>query len=112
MTGQPDPPDLPPPPQAALAVFAHPDDETFGLGAVLSAFVDAGTAVEGLCFTRGEASTVGPADDLGDIRAAELDEAADEPLLVEVNGHPFARGRLLLTEAGEWAVRIEELLRG
>lgn len=42
----------------------------------------------------------------------ELDEAADEPLLVEVNGHPFARGRLLLTEEGEWAVRIEELLRG
>ena len=76
MVRRPPPLDVPPRVGAALAVFAHPDDETFGLGALLAVLVDAGTAVEGLCFTRGEASTVGPADDLGDIRAAELDEAA------------------------------------
>src|SRR5918994_1692955 len=83
MTGQPEPLDLPPRARDALAVFAHPDDETFGLGAVLSALVDAGSAVEGLCFTRGEASTLRarPEDpdqlgDLGDVRAAELADAA------------------------------------
>jgi LmbE family N-acetylglucosaminyl deacetylase len=76
VTGQRKPLNLPPRARAALAVFAHPDDETFGLGAVLGALVDAGTAVEGLCFTRGEASTLGQADDLGDVRAAELDNAA------------------------------------
>jgi LmbE family N-acetylglucosaminyl deacetylase len=83
MTGQPKPLDLPPRARDALAVFAHPDDETFGLGAVLSALVDAGSAVEGLCFTRGEASTLRarPEDpdqlgDLGDVRAAELADAA------------------------------------
>jgi N-acetylglucosamine malate deacetylase 2 len=70
------PRDFPPGAGAAMAVFAHPDDETFGLGAVLTALVDAGTAVEGLCFTRGEASALGRADDLGEVRAAELDEAA------------------------------------
>jgi LmbE family N-acetylglucosaminyl deacetylase len=36
-----------------LAVVAHPDDESFGLGAVLSAFIDSGTRVSVLCFTRG-----------------------------------------------------------
>ena len=86
MTGQPKALDLPPRARAALAVFAHPDDETFGLGAVLSALVDAGTAVEGLCFTRGEASTLrarpdnsdqlGALGDLGAVRAGELADAA------------------------------------
>jgi LmbE family N-acetylglucosaminyl deacetylase len=81
LAGQPKPLDRPPRTRAALAVFAHPDDETFGLGAVLNVLVDAGTAVEGLCFTRGEASTLRPDNsdqlgDLGDIRAAELSDAA------------------------------------
>jgi LmbE family N-acetylglucosaminyl deacetylase len=69
----------PAPADAALAVCAHPDDETFGLGGVLGAFVDAGAAVDALCFTRGEASTLGTADDLaalGAVREAELDDAA------------------------------------
>ena len=75
----PAPLDAPPRARAALAVYAHPDDETFGLGAVLATLVDAGTSVDGLCFTRGEASTLGQAEDLadlGDVRAAELDDAA------------------------------------
>ena len=38
----------------ALAVIAHPDDESFGLGSVLTAMVDAGTRVAALCFTHGE----------------------------------------------------------
>jgi len=43
----------------ALAVIAHPDDESFGLGAVLAALSGAGAQVRVLCFTRGEASTLG-----------------------------------------------------
>jgi N-acetylglucosamine malate deacetylase 2 len=79
MAGAPPHPDAPPAVGAALAVCAHPDDETFGLGAVLAALVEAGTAVEALCFTRGEASTLGPPTDLAtlaDVRAAELADAA------------------------------------
>lgn len=36
-----------------LVVMAHPDDESFGLGAVISAFVAQGTRASVLCFTRG-----------------------------------------------------------
>lgn len=55
-----------------LVVVAHPDDESFGLGAVIDAFVTAGSRVSVLCLTRGEASTLGAALNLGEVRAAEL----------------------------------------
>ena len=40
----------------------------------------------------------------------ELDRDADDPIDVYVNGRRFAIGRLELTPAGEWAVRIERVL--
>jgi len=56
-----------------VAVCAHPDDESFGLGAVLAAFAAAGTEIALLCFTRGEASTLGmEAKDLAAVRSREL----------------------------------------
>jgi LmbE family N-acetylglucosaminyl deacetylase len=60
-----------------LAVVAHPDDESFGLGAVLSTFAGAGAAVTVLCFTHGEASTVhGVGGELTTVRVGELEAAA------------------------------------
>lgn len=60
-----------------LVVVAHPDDESFGLGAVLSAFVRDGARVAVVCFTHGEASTLhGVEGDLRELRAGELAEAA------------------------------------
>ncbi len=60
-----------------LAVVAHPDDESFALGALLDAFVSAGAEVSALCLTRGEASTLGPdGGDLVAVRAAEVRAAA------------------------------------
>lgn len=60
-----------------LVVVAHPDDESFGLGAVLAGFVAAGAEIDVLCFTHGEASTLHGVDgDLREIRAGELAEAA------------------------------------
>lgn len=61
---------------SALAVCAHPDDETFGLGAVLDRLAAMGATVSLLCFTHGERSTLGASDDLASIRAAELGAAA------------------------------------
>jgi N-acetylglucosamine malate deacetylase 2 len=67
---------------ALLAVGAHPDDESFGMGAVLALFADAGTRIAVLSFTHGEASTLrGVAGELAHIRAGEL-VAAGEVLCV------------------------------
>ena len=56
----------------ALAVVAHPDDESFGLGAILSALSGAGVAVRVLCLTHGEASTLGSTVNLAQVRVCEL----------------------------------------
>ena len=64
--------------RSVLAVCAHPDDESFGLGAVMSTLVDQGADATVLCFTRGEASTLHVTDDdLAVVRAEELALAAD-----------------------------------
>ena len=61
-----------------LAVVAHPDDESFGLGAILSSLAGAGARVHVLCLTRGEASTLhGVEGELSVIRERELRAAAD-----------------------------------
>jgi LmbE family N-acetylglucosaminyl deacetylase len=60
-----------------LAVVAHPDDESFGLGAILDAFDRAGTRTAVLCLTRGEASTLhGVAGELSAVRGREFAAAA------------------------------------
>ena len=60
-----------------LAVWAHPDDESFVLGAILATLSESGVGSSVLCFTHGEASTLGsPVGDLGDRRADELRAAA------------------------------------
>src|SRR5215470_4659008 len=58
------------------AVVAHPDDETFGLGALVANLVSEGREVRVLCLTHGEASTIGATPGLGDIRGRELFAAA------------------------------------
>jgi N-acetylglucosamine malate deacetylase 2 len=65
--------------RTVLAVVAHPDDETFGLGAVIGALALAGSKVHVLCFTRGEASTLNECGaDLHVARARELRQAGAE----------------------------------
>lgn len=59
-------------------ICAHPDDEAFGLGAVISGMVDAGAHVGLVCLTRGEGSTLGAGADLAARRFVELHDAADE----------------------------------
>ena len=62
---------------SVLAVVAHPDDESFALGAILDAFTGAGAGVQVLCLTHGEASTLhGVSGDLASVRGAELAAAA------------------------------------
>jgi N-acetylglucosamine malate deacetylase 2 len=69
---------VPPAWTSVLAVIAHPDDASFGLGAILDAFVFAGVKVEVLCLTHGQAWTLeGAPGDLAALRGAEMASAAD-----------------------------------
>lgn len=81
--------------RSVLAVVAHPDDESFALGAVLSLFADSGTVVWVLCLTRGEASTLhGVLGDLGVLRQKELSDAADALGVTRVVLRSFPDGAL------------------
>jgi flagellar motor switch protein FliN/FliY len=53
--------------------------------------------------------SLGAAPELPAGAVLELDRKADEPVDLYVNGLRFASGRLVLTEEGEWALRLEEV---
>jgi LmbE family N-acetylglucosaminyl deacetylase len=80
---------------SVLAVVAHPDDESFGLGAVLDAFVGRGTRTAVLCLTHGENSTVhGDTDDLALVREREFAAAARTLRVAEVSLLAYPDGAL------------------
>jgi len=64
-----------------LAVLAHPDDESFGLGGTLALYASKGYDTYNVCATRGEAGTVDPEHlngfkDTAELRTGELERAA------------------------------------
>jgi LmbE family N-acetylglucosaminyl deacetylase len=72
-----------------LAVLAHPDDESFGLGGTLALYASKGFDVYYVCATRGEAGTVDKEHlngfkDVAEMRTDELMRAAKELGLKEV----------------------------
>lgn len=72
-----------------LAVLAHPDDESFGLGGTLALYASKGYDVYYVCATRGEAGTVDAEHlvgfkDTAEMRTDELMRAAKELGLKEV----------------------------
>lgn len=96
--------------RSVLAVVAHPDDESFGLGAILSAFVDQGANVAVQCLTHGEASTLhGIPGSLRDIRARELAAAAEVLGVSTVQLHDYPDGQLTDTPTRELATPIAHL---
>ena len=92
------------------AVVAHPDDETFGLGALLANLASEGREVRVLCFTHGEASTIGVGDDLGDIRRRELFDAARVLGVAQVTLLDFPDGSLGALPEAELDTRIDTWL--
>jgi len=69
-------------PQKSLVfIGAHPDDETFGMGATLAKYAREGVKVYYICATRGEAGDAEPQymkgyTDVAEMRSAELKAAA------------------------------------
>ena len=97
---------LPPWPRA-LAVIAHPDDESFGLGAVIDRLIAAGGAVDILCFTHGAASTLNQAHaDLHRVRETELRRAASELGAASVTLLDYPDGGLASIPAAELAGHV------
>jgi len=75
--------------KTVLAVLAHPDDESFGLGGTLALYASKGYDVYYVCATRGEAGTVDEEHlngfkDTAEMRTAELMKAAHALGLKEV----------------------------
>lgn len=67
-----------------LAVFAHPDDESMGMGGTLAKYSAEGVETHLICATRGERGWFGPEEQnpgferLGQIRTKELENAVKE----------------------------------
>ncbi|GAB7144799.1 PIG-L family deacetylase [Mycobacterium riyadhense] len=96
-----------------LAVIAHPDDESFGLGAVLGGFGAQGTQVRVLCFTHGEASTLGQTErNLGALRGAELAAAAEVLGVEHVQLLAYPDGGLAQVPLDELTQRVLDSLAG
>ena len=113
-----------------LAVLAHPDDESFGMGGTLAKYASEGVKVHLICATRGEAGEVDPDrligfDSIADLRTAELNCAVKalgiEPVKLldyrdsgmagsEHNHHPGALINAPLEKvAGEVAAYIRKI---
>ncbi len=92
--------------RSVLVVVAHPDDETFGLGAVISHLIERGTTVHVLCFTHGESSTLGNTSDLYALRDAELREASARLGVRSVTLLTYPDGRLTDAPTGELSRQV------
>jgi LmbE family N-acetylglucosaminyl deacetylase len=80
-----------------LVVVAHPDDESFGLGAVILWLGRQSVPVSALLFTQGEASTLGNTGSKGELsnrRRQELACASKVLGLVRYDLYSYADGHL------------------
>jgi N-acetylglucosamine malate deacetylase 2 len=92
-----------------LVVIAHPDDESFGLGAVIDQFAAGGAAVHILCFTHGEASTLNQTrTSLRRARETELRQAAAELGAASVTLLDYPDGGLAGLPPGDLAGHVAD----
>ncbi len=94
------------------AVVAHPDDESFGLGALIAQLAAAGREVRVLCFTHGEASTIGASYELGPLRHHELLAGAAALHVAHVTLLDLPDGCLDETPASELDAHVDAWLGG
>ena len=93
-----------------LAVVAHPDDETFGLGALADHLAAGGATVHVLCFTHGEASTLNENHaELHQERARELRQAAAELGVATVTLLDYPDGHLAAAAPAELSGHVTRL---
>lgn len=78
--------------QKILAVFAHPDDESFGPGGFIAKKVKEGAEVHLLCATHGQAGKNTTGRDTAEVRAEELHNAAKILGIQHVTFYDFKDG--------------------
>ncbi len=112
----------PAPPRGLLAIFAHPDDETFGAGGTLALAGVAGIPTWIVCATNGDLGGVEGARELDpELRRAELRCAAAalgvaEPVFLGyrdsgMEGWAKPAGCLALADEEEVVTRLEAIIR-
>lgn len=114
-----------------LIAYAHPDDESFGLGGLIAKYVQAGVDVYLICATNGDAGSMDErflegGKQIKDVRLAELDCAAQKLGLKEVfllgyrdsgmmgsadNQHPDSLWHHSQTQPHTLTRRVVEILR-
>ncbi len=103
---------FPPSITGVLAVVAHPDDESFALGAVLAALVAHDAQASVICFTQGEASSLhGVPGDLAALRSGELSAAAAELGVGRVELLHYPDGGLASVPLPELTAHVLRLIR-
>jgi N-acetylglucosamine malate deacetylase 2 len=103
-------------PSVLLAVFAHPDDETFRCGGMLALLAGRGVQVYVLTATRGEAGSCGElqictAEELAEVREQELICACNvlgikPPIFLD-----YSDGKLEEVDEEKAVARIKEVIR-
>lgn len=100
-----------------LCVFAHPDDETLGTGGTLAHYAAQGIETYVITATKGQRGWVGDAEDypgfdeLGDIRAKELCDAADVLNVKEVTLLDYVDGDLQQADSKRIVSQLVEHIR-
>lgn len=96
--------------RSVLAVVAHPDDESFGLGAVLDRLTTGGAACSVLCFTRGESSTLHQVPgELAAVRAEEFAAAAAVLGLYRAELRSYPDGGLSAVPVADLAYQVRRV---
>jgi len=107
---------LPERPLVLLAVFAHPDDETFRCGGLLALLAERGVEVNLLTATRGEAGSCGDpplceAEELGEVRERELQRACGALGIKPPAFLDYTDGKLTEVDEEEVVARIKAIIR-
>ncbi len=99
-----------------MAIFAHPDDESFGNGGTLAKYGEEGLFTSLICATRGEAGEISdPAlatpDNLGQVREQELRLACSILGIHELRFLDYVDGTLMFIDQEECTEKMVRAIR-
>lgn len=100
-----------------LAVFAHPDDESMGMGGTLAKYAAEGMETHLVCASRGEVGWFGPEEQnpgkerLGQLRTTELENAVNELGMKSLSFLNYVDGQVDQADPAEAIAKIVTHIR-